>query len=119
MSDSIFQMLDTKLKQIGNTNQPFGGFLIIFAGDFRQLEPVGSNNSELLFSSTSNRHWDNCINAIIILESGHCFKEDPQYEQMLKRMWNGELSIQDRKRINTRVLGYNGLEIPHKLESEY
>jgi len=118
MSDSILQMLVTKLKQIGNGNQPFGGFLIIFAGDFLQLEPVGINNKELLFSSTSSGRWDNCINAVIILEHDHCFKVDPQYGQMLKIMWNGELSIQDQKIINTRVVGYNGLEIPHKLEGE-
>jgi hypothetical protein len=34
----------------------------------------------------------------------HCFKEDPEYEEMLKRMWNGDLSTEDCKRINTRVI---------------
>ncbi len=86
-------MLDKKLKDIGNRNQPFVGISIIFAGDFRQLEPVGSNDKELLFSSKSSGHWDNCINAIFILDNNHCFKDDPLYGQMLKRMWNGELSI--------------------------
>jgi hypothetical protein len=95
MSDSIFRMLDKKLKYIGNRNQPFGGISFIFAGDFQQLEPVGSNNKELLFSSKSSGHWDNCINAIIILDNNHHFKEYPLYGQMLKRMWNGELSIED------------------------
>ncbi len=119
MSDSIFQTLDEKLKDIGNRNQPFGGISIIFSGDFRQLKPVGSNNKELLFSSKSSGHWDNCINVIIILDNDHCFKDDPLYGQMLKRMWNGELSIEDRKRINTRVIGYDGLKIPDKLEGEF
>ncbi len=73
---------------------------------------------ELLFSSKSSGYWDNCINAIIILDNDHCFKEDPLYGQMLKRMWNGELSIEDQKRINTRVIGYDGLTIPDKLEGE-
>ncbi len=68
MSDSIFRTLDKKLKDIGNRNQPSGGISIIFAGDFRQLEPVGSNDKELLFSSISSGHWDNCINTIIILD---------------------------------------------------
>ena len=108
-----------KLKDIGNRNQPFGGISIIFAGDFRQLKPVGSNDKELLFSSKSSGHWDNCINAIIILDSDHRFKDDPLYGQMLKRMWNGELSIEDRKRINTRVIGYDGLKNPDKLEGEF
>jgi hypothetical protein len=41
MSDKILEALDVKLKKIRNRAKPFGGFSIIFAGDFRQLEPVG------------------------------------------------------------------------------
>jgi hypothetical protein len=54
MSDTIHKMLDRKLKKIGNRSQPFGGFKIIFAGDFRQLEPFGAKDTELLFSSLSS-----------------------------------------------------------------
>ena len=112
MSDTIFKTLDIKLKEIKNRSQPFGGFTIIFAGDFRQLEPIGVNETELLFSSLSSQHWENCINAVIILDNEHRFKEDPEYGQMLKRMWSGDLTKDDRKRINSRVLGTNGLELP-------
>ncbi len=31
---------------------------------------------------------------------------------MLKRMWSGDLTKDDQKRINSRVLGTNGLELP-------
>jgi hypothetical protein len=72
-----------------------------------------------MFSSLSSKHWDNCINAIIILDNNHCFKEDPEYGQMLKRMWNGDLSTEDRKRINTRVIGYNGLQLPSHCKGEF
>jgi hypothetical protein len=99
MSDTVLKTLDKKLNQIGNGSHAFGGFSIIFSGDFCQLEPVCSNNSELLFSSLSSRHWDNNINVVIILDIDHCFKEDPKYGQMLKRMWNGDLSIEDAKKI--------------------
>ena len=112
MSDTIFKTLDIKLKEIKNRSQPFGGFTIIFAGDFRQLEPIGVNETQLLFSSLSSQHWENCINAVIILDNEHRFKEDPEYGQMLKRMWSGDLTKDDRKRINSRVLGTNGLELP-------
>jgi hypothetical protein len=40
MSDSVFKTLDKKLKQIGNGAHAFGGFSIIFSGDFHQFEPV-------------------------------------------------------------------------------
>jgi hypothetical protein len=71
-----------------------------------------------MFSSLSSKHWDNCINAIIILEKVHCLKEDPEYGEMLKRMWNGDLSTEDRKRINSRVIGYKGLQLPSHVEGE-
>jgi hypothetical protein len=92
--------------------------MIIFAEDFRQLEPIGVNETELLFSSLSSQHWENCINAVIILDNDLQFKEDPKYGQMLKRMWSGDLSKEDCKRINTRVIGYNGLELPTEFEGE-
>jgi hypothetical protein len=38
---------------------------------------------------------------------------------MLKKMWEGDLDLEDRKRINTRVIGYNGLELPSMLQGEY
>ncbi len=74
MSDTILKTLDRKLKEIRNRSRPFGGFTIIFAGDFCQLEPVGAKDIELLFSSLSSQHWENCINAVIILDNEHCFK---------------------------------------------
>ncbi len=53
---------------------------------------------------------------MIILDNEHCFKEDPEYGQVLKRMWSGDLTKEDRMRINTRVLGTNGLELPPEFE---
>ena len=118
MSDTILKTLDRKLKEIKNRSQPFGGFTIIFAGDFRQLEPIGVNETELMFSSLSSQHWENCINAVIILDNEHRFKEDPEYGQMLKRMWSGDLTKDDRMRINSRVIGSSGLELPPVFEGK-
>jgi hypothetical protein len=118
MSDTILKTLDRKLKEIGNRSQSFDGFTIIFARNYRQLEPVGAKDTELLFSSLSSQHWENYINAVIILDNQHCFKEDPEYGQMLKRIWGGDLTKEDWMRINTRVLGTNGLDLPPELEGK-
>jgi hypothetical protein len=91
---------------------------MIFAGDFRQLEPVGANDTELLISSLSSQHWENCINAVIILDNEHCFKDDPKYGQMLKRMWSGDLTKDDRMRISSRVLGTSGLQLSPAIEGK-
>jgi hypothetical protein len=86
MSDSILKKPNRQLTQIGNRTKSFDGFSIIFAGYFHQLEPICSTESELLFSSESTQQWDQNINAIIILDNNHHFKEDPEYGKMLKRM---------------------------------
>jgi hypothetical protein len=63
--------------------------------------------------------WQRILNAIIILDNGHYFKEDPEYRKMLKKMWEGDLTHEDRERINTRVIGHNGLELPSVLKGKY
>ncbi len=59
------------------------------------------------------------INAINIGNNEHHFKKDPEYGRMLEKMWEGDLDPQDRKRINTRVIGLNGLELPSMLQVQY
>jgi hypothetical protein len=63
--------------------------------------------------------WQRIIKAIIILDNDHHFKEDPEYRKMLKRMWEGDLTCEDREKINTRVIGHNGLELPLVLIGQY
>ena len=39
-------------------------------------------------------------------------------DKMLKRMWSGDLTEDDRMRINSRVLGTSGLELPPDIEGK-
>jgi len=105
MKDFELKRLDMRLRELRRDRaKPFGGLSIIFSGDFRQLEPTKSEDSDLLFSSNSSRHFENCINAYIILSNNHRFKGDPEYGELLSRMWNGDLTKEDREKINTRVI---------------
>jgi hypothetical protein len=74
MSNNILKKLNRQLTQVGNRTKSFGRFSINFAGDFRQLEPIYSTESELLISSKSSQEWDSNINAIFILDNEHRFK---------------------------------------------
>jgi len=105
MKDKELLLLDHSLKEMHDRNKSFGGFSIMFAGDFRQLEPNAATQYDLLFSSQYSGHWENCINAIIILNNSHRFKDDPEYGKLLKWMWTGELSKKEQELINTRVVG--------------
>ena len=112
MKDSDMIQLDRRLKQCsGDRMKPFGGYSIIFAGDFRQLEPSGAKPHQLLFSRECSQHWENMLNAIIILESKHRFKNDKRYGEMLHRMWAGDLTKKDREWLNERVIGSD--LVPH------
>ncbi len=86
-----------------------------YVRDAISIAPRLYMRSQLHLSPT----WDNCIDGIIILDNNHRFKEDPEYGQMLKRMWNGDLTTEDCKRINSRVIGYNGLQLPSNREGDF
>ncbi len=107
--DEVSFMSDSNLKNsTGNSHKleigPGCSVSIIFAGDFHQLEPICSKESDILFSSKSTQQWDQNINAIIILDNKRRFNEDPEYGKMLRRMWEGDLTLEDKQRINTRVI---------------
>jgi hypothetical protein len=106
--------VSTVSTSLSDVRKSFGGFSIIFAGDFRHLKPICLQESDLMLSIISSTFWQNNINAIIILDN-----EDSEYEKMLKGMWEGSLTTEYRKRINTRVIGHNGLELPSMLKGKY
>ena len=114
MKDSDMKKLDRQLKQCcGDRNKPFGGLSIIFAGDFRQLEHSSAEKHQLLFSGCT--FWENTLNAIIVLESDHRFKDDPAYGKLLHRMWKRDLTLADRRLINERLVGSQ--DVPHLPDS--
>lgn len=90
-------------------NMVFGGYHIIFSGDFRQIPPVNAEQHELLYKNPGL--WENAINCAIMLQNSHRFKEDPQYGDIMLRMWKGDFTEDDFRIINGRLLGEN-LQLP-------
>ena len=115
-SDKDLNKLNLKLQRIkGVYDKPFGGVSIVFAGDFHQCIAIGVSKSEGQLYSTqgkASKLWSKVLNVAIILENTHRFQKDPEYGELLTRMWNGTDTIEDRKKINERVLGKNGLTLP-------
>ena len=48
-----------------------------------------------------NGLFEGSINTAIILEDSHRFDEDPDFGELLKRLWKGELKKEDIKMLNT------------------
>lgn len=47
----------------------FGGYNVIFSGDFRQIPPVGAKVNELLYKNCGL--WENAVNEAIMLTNSH------------------------------------------------
>ena len=70
--------------EVLSPNMIFGGYLIIFIGDFQQLLPVKVKENQLLYAKSGL--WGNSINVAIVLNNSHRFKDDPEFGDILKRM---------------------------------
>ena len=116
-SDNDLKKTDRKLKDLnGIPNKPFGGQSIIFCGDFRQFEAIKAKH--LLYDRNGSQLWENSINCVIILENIHRFKDDPEFGEMLTRLWRDDLTREDREKINTRVVGRNGVTLPSTFDGD-
>ena len=71
MCDGQLQILDKRLKDMRDRTKILGGYSIIFAGDFRQLEPSGLSDNNLLYSRQSINIWNDSINNIFLLDNNH------------------------------------------------
>lgn len=110
---SKLQILDERLKNfLGRYNVPFGGLSIVFSGDFHQLKPVAKGFGSMLYEGLKSGLFESSINVAIILEESHRFDADPEYGELLKRLWKGEMTKDDVDLINQRVVGTNGLTLP-------
>ncbi len=75
--------------EVLSPNMIFGGYLIIFCGDFHQLPPFKVKENQSMY--TNSGIWENSINVAIFLNNSHRFKDNPEFGEILKRMWDGSL----------------------------
>lgn len=92
-----------------NREAKYGGLNIVFAGDFRQLEPVGPGRWPLYKKNCTE--FIDFINCFIELNGLHRFKNDLEWGRLLHRLRNGEATRDDIELINTRVVK-SALELP-------
>jgi PIF1-like helicase len=80
----------------------YGGINIIFCGDFCQLEPVG-NNKKPIYEENVHQFKDK-INCYIELDGTWRFKNDPAWGQLLSRIRDGTVSLEDIALINSKIV---------------
>ena len=118
LKESELLKLDNTLKKIGERNKAFGGFNVIFSGDFQQNEPVRMPELQKLWHPNSTRHFENNLNCAIILDGIHRFKDDEEYGHILQRLCRGEMREADVAKLNERYVGAEGIDLPKKLQGD-
>ncbi|GAA0167263.1 hypothetical protein LIER_22235 [Lithospermum erythrorhizon] len=94
---SIIQALDYLLQELCENKLIFGGKLIVFGGDFRQVLPVvprGSRREQLEASIVSSTLWKIFIK--LKLTNNMREKDDPGFINFLMRIGNGEEPTNDK-----------------------
>jgi hypothetical protein len=107
--------LNKKLQNLReDKNRPYGGVSVIFSGDFHQLAPVASSDSQILYSKSPKAlWWVNLINCSIFLENNHRFKGDPEYGAFLERMRLGQTTSEDIDHfVNSRFIDGTNVTVP-------
>ena len=105
------------MKEMKDRNKPFGGNSVVFAGDFRQLEPNGAKSNDLLFSKQSSQLWERLINVVLILNNEHRFKNDSMLGKMLTTMWKDDLPRKWQIWLNNNRLVGPNLRLPKMFPS--
>jgi len=109
-------LLHKKLRRLKERlDAPFGGLDVIFAGDMRQLEPVGSDGMQ---GKKNPLYADDCpefkdwVNCYMELNGMHRFQNDPLWGELLLRFRAGTVTEEDIDFINERV---NDDELPDNI----
>ena len=103
MNTAEIELLDEKLRVLmRNHTSLFGGIHVIFAGDFRQLEPV--SGKPLYSENHSDKKWLHSINSYVELRGTWRFKDDPEWGRILTRIRNDRYTHHDIDAINECTL---------------
>jgi hypothetical protein len=87
--------------------QRFGGYSIVFAGNFYQLEPV---KAVPLYGGTPIPEFHHSTNCFIELNGTHRFKNNRQQGEILSRICDGIVMEEDLKFINKKCYALHHLE---------
>lgn len=111
ISLALLHKIDTQLRALRDSDQPFGGLSIVFSGDLLQLAPIGG---EALWDTTSTRAdcvkgrelW-RLVDRVVFLRVNMRSFADVTYAAALERIRYGDWRDEDVTLINSRLLGTN------------
>ncbi|KAG6721278.1 hypothetical protein I3842_03G105100, partial [Carya illinoinensis] len=101
------EAVDKMLQDINDTNLPFGGKVIVFGGDFRQVLPViqKSTKEQQIDASLARSHLWSSLTKIKLIENMRS-RLDPDFCRYLIEVGNGNepITVKDMIKISTEML---------------
>ena len=115
MTSSNLENLDKKLRHLTQREDVlYGGVIVIFVGDFHQLNPVKGTPLYKV-----NNVQFRAINRAVFLNRSHRFKEDPVFGEILRRFHNGDITEDDILFINSRYIKNKEVTLPEPSKLRY
>jgi hypothetical protein len=87
----------------------YGSIDLVILGDFCQLETIGGDS---IYLHPHGIYWENELNCLVELKGGHRYKNCSFMQTKMSEIRSSGLSDDDRKILNSRVIGTNGLKMP-------
>ena len=101
--------IDKRLKIAAGNNLPFGGFAMLFVGDFQQLPPVADasiwkqpNVAGSCMQTDAFTLYRNIFKKAVTLTQSERARGDPDFAAFLKRCQNGEITKEDWSKLQQR-----------------
>ena len=89
INDELFDKIAEIFKILHKSKKPFGNLQIILVGDFLQLKPI---QGDYCFRASN---WDNCNFNKFILTENIRVHNDPDFDELLKRVRIGKIKQSD------------------------
>lgn len=93
-------LVDKVLKEVKNSDQPFGGIQVVFCGDFFQLPPIKKGPEESLFAYHSES-WK-CLDLKVCYLSEQHRQSDQKFLEVLNAVRNNSVSEATLEILKTR-----------------
>ncbi|KAL0297951.1 UNVERIFIED_CONTAM: hypothetical protein Sangu_2462800 [Sesamum angustifolium] len=86
----IIEALDDILQDLTDCDNPFGGKVVVFGGDYRQIAPVvvGGKKEDTIDASFASSLLSRNVNKLSLRENMRA-KDDPMFTEFFMRVGNG------------------------------
>ena len=97
-------------------SQLYGKHALGFLGDFSQLECIGGDS---IYLHKDGLYWEQALNCMVELKGNHQYSKCKRLQEIMCKMREGQLSEENRKILNSRVIDGESVKMPNLMEVQF